>query len=337
MGTRSALKRCVGSDYSRDDVNELVKACYKLALAYLRIKASSKKSYLLREEKLEDLAWDFIADLFQKDKNGKLIILKSYFHDKPVSKFSEDEINIELRKLVFTKVDDNIFRLYGEKDPSLRKIIRNIKLAIRDTDCKNRVCYRDGNLIVCDKRDSDKPTLPVAFMRIRLCSRLNEKSQIPDVLIEVIDIITEHKEYRQRFSLVALAKIIRESFVIVQNDERNGKASPIAEKRIFKNEFDSFLNSSAGKVKESLGNKYVEKGKLQSEELEPFFKAASDIIREDFRTEINGYSQYEQLSRHMGGLEYSHFREKHRQVLEYVVKLIREDLVRNFKKEWARF
>lgn len=337
MGVRGTLVRCVESDYSRDDVNRIVKTCYNFALVYLRMKGRSGKTYLLKKERIEDLAWDFIADLFQKDEDGNLIVLQSYFKNKLHPGITEDEVRIELRKLVFTKVDDNIFRYYGEKDPSLRKIIRNIKLAIRDTDCKNRVCYRDGNIIVCDKKDSDKPTLPVAFMRIRLCSRLNEKSQIPDVLIEVIDIITEQKEYRQRFSLVALAKIIRESFVIVQNDERNGKASPIAEKRIFKNEFDSFLNSSAGKVKESLGNKYVEKGKLQSEELEPFFKAASDIIREDFQTEINGYSQYEQLSRHMGGLEYSHFREKHRQVLEYVVKLIREDLVRNFKKEWARF
>jgi hypothetical protein len=96
---------------------------------------------MIRNERLEDLAWDFIADLFEKDDENMLSTFCQYFNEESLVQMDETDVQSELRKLVFTKVDDNIFRAVGEKDPSLRKIIRNLKLAIRDRECEMCVCH----------------------------------------------------------------------------------------------------------------------------------------------------------------------------------------------------
>jgi len=337
MEFRGTLIRCVRGSYDRGDVNLLVKTSYGMATSYLKMKLTSQKSFFLREERIEDLAWDFIADLFQKSETGDLIALQSYFERDRVENLGEEEALIELRKLVFTKVDDNVFRYYGERDPSLRKIIRNLKLAIRDQDCKNRVCYRDGHIIVNNEVNVNKPGIPVDFMRIRLCARLNEKYQIPDVLIEVIDIISSQSEYRQRFPLVALASIIRESYVIIQEGDIQEIDKPLAERNLFIREFDHVLNQSASRIRQNIGVKYVQKGKLCPSRVESFFYAAAETVKNELQADDNGKSQYEQFCEYAGCTDYSEYRREHRPVFEYIVKLIREDVVSTFRKEWARF
>jgi hypothetical protein len=338
MGFRGTLIRCVEGGYDRKDVHCLVKTSYHFAFTYLKMKASSHKSLFLRDEKLEDLAWDFIADLFQKDERGNLTTIQTHFHDDRLQKLSNDAALIELRKIVFSKVDDNVFRHYGERDPSLRKIIRNLKLAIRDCTCKNRVCYKDGLLIIDQDQKDTRPFMPVDFLRIRLCARLNETFQIPDVLIEVIEIISSQRDYSQSFNLVALAVIIRESYVIIQdglNQKKNER--PRATQNMLMNELEMALNKSAVKLKEKVGQKYVRKGRVQSDEMEAYFNAASETVMEEFHTGSSGHSQYDQFCKHNGDIDYDEYRERHRPVFEYIVKLIREDVVSTFRKDWARF
>src|SRR6056297_2949162 len=175
MGIKRTLQRCVNNSYNRSDVNNLISHCFNVAITSLRIKSGSFKSFMIRDENLEDLAWDFIADLFQKNEGGELVVLAEYF------KYCDLEL---------LSVEDNIFRFYGERDPSLKKIIRNIKLAVKVQECENRVCYQDGFLIVDKSVQTDLEIMPVEFMQVRLCSSLSENSMIPDILIKVIDIMT---------------------------------------------------------------------------------------------------------------------------------------------------
>jgi hypothetical protein len=307
--------------------------CHQLAEAYVMMKIKSHNSFLLKEECSSDLAWDFIADLFQKDESGNLTTFQGYFDSLDLDTFNEHELFIELRKLVFTKVDDGVFRYYGEKDPSLKKIIRNIKLSVRNRDCKSQVCYKDGFLLVDDSDSANQAAMPEDFMRIKLCSRLEEQMQIPQILVEVIDILDQQEEYRKRFSLVILAKIIRESFVLIQDEQDNGKMKPKAEREMLKMDVELFLHKSVSKIKRDLAPGYVSKGKLEPGHVDVFFKAAADIVRDDL-TQQSGLSQFDRIKSHFIDLEYDQYRKKHRSVLEYMVKLIRTDLVNNIKKDW---
>lgn len=307
-----------------------------MAITSLKMKAGSFRFFMLRDEKLEDLAWDFIADLFQKNLDGNLIVLEEYFSNKDLPDFTDADTERELRRLVSSKVDDNIFRYYGERDPSLKKIIRNLKLAIRDRDCSKSVCHRDGVIVVSECVQADLSLMPSDFMQIQLCTRLSEKMMIPEILIEVIDILDLQEEYRKEFPLVALAAIIRESFVLLQ-DVGKEKENPQVYSDLLEEELDIFLGKSISKVKDSLLNKYLERGKGSREELDIYFKTAGDIVKSDFSGYQKSLSQFEELRKRKTNLEYDQFRVKHRSLLEYVVKLVREDLLHSFKKDWVHF
>jgi len=300
------------------------------------MKSKSHKSFFLKGECKSDLAWDYIAEIFQKDESGNLTSLQSYFDSLDLNALEEQDLFIELRKLVFTKVDDGIFRYYGEKDPSLKKIIRNVKLSIGNLDrsLKVPICYIDGFLVLDDEENLNQAAMPEDFMRIKLCSRLEEQMLIPDILIEVIDILQYQDDYRKRFSIVILAKIIRESFVLIHDDADNGEQKPEAHRRLFKQDIDTFLEKSVNKIKREVAPGYIKRGKMEPDHVEIYFKTAAEIIRDDL-IRNSGLSQYDRIKSHIAHLDYEQFRIKHRSILEYMVKLIRTDLVQKVKKDWV--
>jgi len=333
---RGTLKRCINTTYSRRDIHQLITTCHKLALTYVIMKSKSHKSYFLKGECKSDLAWDYIAEIFQKDESGNLKTLQGYFSSIDVNVLDEKDLFIELRKLVFTKVDDGIFRYYGEKDPSLKKIIRNIKLSIGNLEhsVKAPICYSDGFLVLDKVNDLNQASMPEDFMRIKLCSRLEEQMLIPDILSEVIDILHFQDDYRKRFSIVILAKIIRESFVLIHDDADNGEQKPEAHRRLLKQDIDTFLEKSVNKIKKEVAPRYIKRGKMEPDHVDIYFITAAEIIRDDL-TRGTGLSQYERIKLHLAHLDYDQFRNKHRSILEYMVKLIRTDLVQKLKKDWV--
>jgi len=336
MGLKDSVRRCIDNNYSRNDVNEIISACHSLAVTALRVKAGSFKAFMIRDEKIEDLAWDFIADIFQKSSDGELIVLKEYLIKRDYISLDDRDLTILLRKLVYSKIEDNIYRYYGERDPSLKKIIRNIKLAVKDRDCKHGVCYKDGFLIVEESEKPELDIMPADFMQIKLCSKLNHKLLIPDILIEIIDILENQREYKKRFSLVALASIIRESFVMLQ-DEKLPHSGPSIYSEIMQKELDDFVGKSVVKVKGNISSHYIKKGKVSEKQIDIYFRAASSIVKSDFAETSESSSQYEELKKHYSQLEYEQFRNKHRSLLEYIVKLVRNDMLASFKKDWVHF
>jgi hypothetical protein len=333
MGLKETVSNCLGDNVSRKDLKKLINKSHSMALAYLRMKASSNKLYMIRGERLEDLAWDFIAELFEKDNSGCLVKLQEYFGNFNISELSNSDLSVELRKLVFTKVEDNIFRAVGEKDPSLRKIIRNLKLAVRDSDCRNHVCYKDGYIIVGDDEKENLPIMPSEFMQIKLSSRLEEKMQIPDIMIEVIDILDYQEQYQKRISLVGLASIIRLTYVHF-NEPDSQKKQLNADETIIHAEFQKFLELSSEMVRTNTGYSYIRKGKITHNELDIYMNAAKDIVHDSFTEGKTESSQFEYLKNYIHDLDYDDFRENKRQILEYLVKLIRKDLVETFKEDW---
>ncbi|MCC5907266.1 MAG: hypothetical protein JJU13_13725 [Balneolaceae bacterium] len=334
MGLRNSLICCINSSNHTRELRRLIEECHSIALAYLKMKASANKLFLFHGEDLKDLAWDFIAESFEKDIDGRLIKFQEYFDGYDLNEMTEPEITFLIRKLIFTKVEDNLFRAIGERDPSLRKIIRNLKLAIRESDCEWRVCFNNGDLVI-EKGLNNLPKMPSEFMQIKLSQRLDKHIQIPDILIEVIDIMMQQSEYQKRFSLIGLAIIIREIFVHFNSDKIQDKVIPDVDLRLLNGEFDEFLERSVKSIRFTVGYNYIRKNKMSIKSLNAYMNASKEIVKEHFIGKNNNISHYECLKEQMPALEYNQFRTHHRQKLEYLVKLVRADLVRVYKQDWA--
>jgi len=111
MGLIDSVRSFITPIQKPADVKSVIDLCHTFALAYLRMKASSGKLYLFHGEKLEDLAWDFIADLFEKDDDGRFRVFCDYFDETTLSEMDENELNfncagwfLPLWKIIFLKL-----------------------------------------------------------------------------------------------------------------------------------------------------------------------------------------------------------------------------------------
>lgn len=336
MDLREIIQHSESRRLNRHQRRKLIDVCHSLALAYLRMKAGSGKLYMIHDEHLNDLAWDFIADLFEQNQNGELVKINTYFEGTDVTRCKESGIIIELRKLVFSKVDDNIYHTLGSKDPSLRKIIRNLKLAIDSAGPHESITYDDGFLMLNRGADTRLPAMPSEFMQMKLCSRLNGKMQIPEILTNVVSILEEQNQYRTRFSVVALATIIRESYVYMHeyNDLPELNEKERIDRHVFSGEFESFLKKSALLIRSTSGKRYVNNGKISEKELDIYMKVSINIIRDQFINGKKKFSQFEHLKQLQPDVDHHDFRNDKRQVLEYLVAQIKEDLIETYRKDW---
>ena len=334
MGLRYSLGRCLKSSNHTKELQFIIEECHSLALTYLKMKASSNKLYLFHGESLNDLAWDFIAESFEKDENGQLIKFREYFENYDIQRLSETELSVALRKFIFTKVEDNLFRAIGETDPSLKKIIRNLKLAVRESNCDWSVCYRNGELVIEDG-SIHLPKMPSEFLQIKLSQRLHKHIQIPDILIEVIEIMMHQDQYQKRVSVVGLALIIREIFVHFNKNEKQNQAKISVDLQLINGEFDEFLEKSVKSIRFKVGYNYLSKKKMSINLLNAYMNASREIIKEYFMGNNNDISHFECLKEQLPEMDYPEFRACHRQKLEYLVKLVRTDLVNVYKQDWT--
>ncbi len=115
--------------------NAVVRRAYQLALVRLRQLMNSGRLHLHSFGiPVEGVAFDCIAELFQRDEEGRFVDIADYFSgDRSMDLMDEDEARHHFRVLVFRKLQDGISRLYRENDPILSRLIRNIKVAFCGT------------------------------------------------------------------------------------------------------------------------------------------------------------------------------------------------------------
>jgi len=107
--------------HTRAQLNGFVSACHALALAFLRSKRSVGLLADAEGLKLPDLAYDCIADLFQKSESGDFVRIRAYFGGLDIDRVTDEELLTYLRRLVFSLVNQGVFRLYHEVDPPSAK------------------------------------------------------------------------------------------------------------------------------------------------------------------------------------------------------------------------
>jgi len=337
MNLKEAFKNCLSEKHKSDDCRYIIDYAHTVALAYLRMKVSSGHLYAHNGEPLEDLAWDFIAELFERDSDNSFVILNEIFSLEDLNALYVEEIDHRFRRIIITKIDDNIFRSNGEKDPSLKKIIRNLKNAIKKSGSSHQIDVHDGYLSITGSRDVNAQPLlsPTDALEIQLCHRLRETMQMPEVLDEVVDILETFRLRQNKISLVAIAICIRKAFVYVNDEVKNTYTGKDPEEAIHRKSLEKRIDRSAEYIRKTLGQKYLHKGVLNPKELNDFMLAVKKILQLEFVDKHNEANHYNCLKNIIPALEYEDYREKYRPVLEYLVKKTRTVILNFYEKEWS--
>lgn len=332
---KKTLLKCLNKTQNTKDEIRIVRLCHSFAYSYLISKAAKGKLYIDRNISFENFAYDYIGELFAKNGNGDFILLRKCFSVEEIKKMNSCEVELILKKIVFTHVEDNIFREMGRQDPSLRKIIRNIKLAIKSKEKESDVRLINGYLKLEEEfEEQNLQEMPIEIMQFKLRAEIEENMQIPDIVSSVINILENQNIFYKKYSVVGLAICIRKIHANFYTTRDESEKTSSINDLLFEQEFEDFLSNSIEGVKNTIGKKYVLDGKVSEDKMRVYLKACKKIVRESFNLTKYGYSQYEYLKRTDPQIEYSEFRTNDRQKLEYLVKKVKQQLIRKYKNEW---
>ena len=194
---RENILAILAGSHTHAQLNRLVAVSHTLANSFLASKATAGTLVSVYGLNTSDLAYDCIAELFRKDTDGNYIQLFSYFNGLSLTTARDEEILAHLRRLVFSKVNQGVYRLYSEADPSLAKILRNTKLAISSLKNFTEV-ERFGEPCIapslCDTLE-DCPAIEREFLEQQFIKHTTGREHIPELLAKLSLYLREQNEH----------------------------------------------------------------------------------------------------------------------------------------------
>ena len=339
MTIKKIICNILKGEINDQTINRFVRHCQIMAKSYLLTKVSHKDNLLLNQfESIDDLAWDCIADVCRRDNSGCLCKVKAYFESQQIrSTAKESTLQIHLRRLIFSEVQKAIFRIYTESDPSLAKIIRNIKIHASEHG-EYRVISDPGNekIIVFSRKElAALPNIPAEFLEIRLAHHIGEKYFINEILELVSNIFAQQEHYRRAYPVTQLALSIRN--VYAQFYEYNRTKWARMSGLFLNGELETMINNAVEEIKSDLYKTYVETNKLHVEVFETYLSIVTDILLNTYHSEYrDGLSNFEHFQQHIPDVEKSDYRSHHRKYIEYFVKRSRERLIKQIRRDFLQ-
>lgn len=334
MDIHQTIASVISKSPSPAAVKLLVELFHRLAIVYLRKKAGtgSLKPDLFGIP-LEDVAFDCIADLFNRNQDGVFVELQKYYAGVNWSALDDDQLLGVSRRLVFSKVTQDLYRQYHELDPTLHRIIRNVKDAAMSMSeiCAER---RNEEWWICfsrKKEDAPLPVMPVEILEAHVSSVVSDGLNTRQILTAVSEILATQSIYQSSYPLFGLALGLRSTFARLGEipsevvEDHHGLAVEEIGKRI---------EESVSTVSQSMKRTYVEKGKVDETTYQSYFRAVEGILRTEFVEENHEDGSYfGHLSMQLDNLTLESYRAGHRAYLEYLTKVTRKRFLDEMRKE----
>lgn len=326
MILHTTLERVLTSTPDRAAVNQLVQKCCTIGLSFLRfqLQRGALDDYRFGIP-TEDLALDCIADTFQRDEAGHFVTLETYFNSIEWQKLSEEDLNIALRRLIFSKVNEGLFRSYRSEDPNLARIIRNVKEAIKRNTTFSLYREREVQWIVVgnDQTPNSLPLAPPEVLEAYLTSLLCNTSNTYTAVYAFEEFLRLHPYYRNAFPMSEYARILRTCF---QN--REVPDDDVQEINLSVMDIENALMKTIAFVRSKLQETYVRKGKLSMSMFETYVKALQKILASHFGFPSESVSsQYDALATVIPGLSKDAFHNEHRNIMQYLFKISRTHMI----------
>jgi len=315
-------------------VNQFVALCHRMATRYITMKANNPSWYQqIQTEKINDLAWDSIAELFRTDDDGRFTCLIDYYQSINLEKITEGELYSATRRLVFRKVNDSLFRFMHDYDPSLSKIIRNVKLAVKESREVSLVRRWNTYFLIFgnegDNSISVTGWMPPEILNARLHPFLTTKENLHEVITQIHDMITTQNDYVHAYPLVPLCLIIRESHIFIQ-DPLPRSVKPAS--NLIQDDVSRIIHSSITYLKIGLRQRYVQTGKIDENTFDNYFYGIRDYYIDSYVFFIEDIPYFTYIKKYLPGLTYSLYRNYHRKYVEYLMRLSRSHIQQQLGK-----
>jgi hypothetical protein len=328
------LKRLISSltspNPSTESVDEFILLCRRIATVYIKRKAVyGRIRFDLLSISLNDLTLDCIADLFQRDEAGNLIQVKTFFESLSIESASEQDLLTHLRRLMFARVNQSLFRIYNEVDPSLGKILRNMKIAIQALH-NFHIIERFGETCItpsmCDALEH-LPEVDKIVLEETLRFAVKGLDNIPTMMSKLSFYLREQTEHSRIIPIMTVAIIFRSIYCDV----------PVIlgtniEEQFLSHDTSVIINEVCARVMNELEPRYVGTKKMDHPTLRKYF----DVIKKNLyhviiQQDEEQYSFYDNLQAQIPELTKEAYKKNHRSKLEYFAKLAHKRAIKELK------
>lgn len=355
-------KICTG-EYTQKELLAFVNLVQKISLSYLKYQEIIGKHirWERREQsrELEDMAIDCVAGLFMRNEQNEFVQLKRYFepHLSKTPPPDSVELLILLRRLVIKKTKQELSRIFKERDPEGAKIIRNIRVAVKNA--RDLGTFREmGREYIYFRQESrvgavgaggngygdgyaedfnsepeepdpvylrkDKPTIPEKVLRSQYLDYYNPKDHVSTSIRKMLKVVESDTRYQNYLPTDVIARLIRHtnleivrSRLLAQIEER----SPLDYVKM--QEINQAKRNVLKKIKAKIQKQYVASGKISPEKGEIYYKTLADVL-EDITHSKKIESYYRHLRKYMPELTQKKYRREERTIFEYLGKLTKK-------------
>ncbi|MGB2867744.1 MAG: hypothetical protein WBD36_04790 [Bacteroidota bacterium] len=327
------LHSVLSSSQTEQQTNEIVKLCHAMAVSFLMSKLSSRRlNPSFAGLKITDLAFDCIADLFQRDAGGRLVQLSAYFGSISIAELSDEALTGHLRRLVFSKVNNNIFRIYNEVDPTLGKILRNIKLTVHalghfvEFERFGEPYLAPANVDPLSRLPQPDPEVLSRNLR----QQKERESNIPGLLSALSCYLRDQEEHAREIPLMTVAYVLRSHFA--KPDVLDAEISS-AEGRLLENDVRTIIEEVCQRLKLEKHDTYVGKNKLKVAEYESYMEVIVENLHATLvQDDGTDFPFYNRLKSRLTPLSKGAYRKRHKNKLEYLARIARDRVIEKLKR-----
>ena len=334
LNLRKQIQAVLAGTCNGSLLNGFIRLCHELSKQHLSVKLNNGtlNTKLLGLE-LSDLAFDCIADLFRRNERDNLVFIQKYFEGLDLASMSDCALLAHLRRLVFSTVNDGLFRAYHTQDPVLGKIIRNLKIAIHSL--KNfKELERCGEICIvpvfCESLEH-LPPLDRDDIDRTFSSAANGSENVPELLTILSSFLYSQDSRSRIVPIMIVALAIRSLYTrYLETEQETTAALPL----LLKEDLESIINRTCEKIRRDVSSRYVKKKKYDPALLKAYF----DVIREYLHNrmmdgELDEATLYTFLQKHLGHLSHEEYRKAHKSKLEYCFRLTKEEVMSSLQKE----
>ncbi len=356
---RVAIPKICSGEYTQQELQAFVNLVQKISLSYLKYQEVIGKHIRWerrqRSTELEDMAIDCVAGLFMRNENDEFVQLKRYFEphiqEQPIS--DDVDFLVLLRRLVIKKTKQELSRIFKERDPEGAKIIRNIRVAVKNAgdlgtfrEMGREYIYAQPAevaealaLAQYDESDEvepevlpiddehfrrDKPTIPEKSLRSQYLDQYNPKDHVSTSIRKMLSVVFEEEKFQNCLPTDIVARLIRHtnleivrSRLLAQIEE----LSPLDYVRM--QEIDRAKKDVLTKIRAKIQNQYVASGKISLEKGDIYYSTLADVL-DDITHSKKIESYFRHLRKYMPELTQKQYRREERTIFEYLGKLTKK-------------
>jgi hypothetical protein len=310
-------------------VRGIVQVAHAMANAGLSMKRNAGHLSSLHGLSTEDLAYDCIAELFQRGASDELIQLRTYFAGVDIEMMETEHLLVLFRRLVLGKVSNGVFRLYNEIDPVLGRILRNIKLGIaslKNFDELERLGEPCVVPALCDHLNHLPPADHSQLVE-GLSETISGSTHIPDLLTSLSIYLRGQSAHSRVVPLLQIGIAFREILSLGKPME---EPCVQLEDPGVESDAEHAIRRASRAIQREYERLYVESKGIQRSTWEMYFTVIeTSLLKKFHRDDGSPFSLFQGMAKRIPDLSKLEYQRSHRSRIEHLHHLVEGRLLRS--------